>query len=218
MEMRKVIMNYDHDKVILTDCDGVYLNWEYPFEIWMNSRGYKAVPDADKFSYGVENRFNITTKEKYMLIREFNSSAAIGFLPPLRDSIQYIQKLHREHGYVFHCITSLSKDRNAQKLRIMNTEKLFGPTVFEEYTFLGTGEDKYDILKEKYENTGLLWIEDKLENAVAGDQVGLSSILMEHGHNMIRSNRPEGHPDWGHADHIPRFENWKGIYNYIIGE
>ena len=31
----------DLDKVILTDCDGVLLNWEYAFHCWMDAHGFK---------------------------------------------------------------------------------------------------------------------------------------------------------------------------------
>ena len=42
---------------------------------------------------------------------------------------------------------------------------------------------KEDAL-EKYRDTGYYWIEDKFENAVAGQNVGMRPILIEHGWNM----------------------------------
>lgn len=210
--------HYDTEKLILTDCDGVLLNWEYAFDIWMKNRGYKASNDHQlKFQYGIQHRYNLTEDQKESLVREFNASAAMGFLPPLRDAIQYVTKLHREHGYVFHCITSMSNDKNAQKLRIMNLNKIFGDTVFEEYIFLDCGADKTEVLS-KYKNTDLLWVEDKLENAIVGKNLGLNSILMKHGHNMIRSNLDENDPIREEGKYIFRFKNWKDIYRYIIGE
>lgn len=29
------------NKVILTDCDGVLMNWEYAFNTWMQAHGYE---------------------------------------------------------------------------------------------------------------------------------------------------------------------------------
>jgi hypothetical protein len=49
------------------------------------------------------------------------------------------------------------------------------------------------------------WIEDKIENAELGVKFGLDSILVEHGFNM-------------HYEGIPRFKNWKQIYEHITGE
>ena len=58
------------------------------------------------------------------LDNQFNESAAIGFLPVLRDAMYWVKRLHEQHGYTFVCITSLSLDENAAKLREMNLQKM----------------------------------------------------------------------------------------------
>jgi uncharacterized HAD superfamily protein len=88
----------------------------------------------------------------------------------------------------------------------MNLKKLFGETAFEKFVFLDTGADKDEAL-EPYRNSGYFWIEDKITNAQVGSELGLKSLLMEHGHNM----------DFNDAA-IPRVRNWKEIYNLIIKE
>jgi hypothetical protein len=133
----------------------------------------------------------------------FNESADIGFIPPLRDAIQYVRKLHEEHGFVFHAITSLSLDYNAVRLRKMNIRNLFGETAFEEIVCLDTGADKDEAL-ERYRDTGCVWVEDKVENAEVGLQLGLNSFLMGHDHNA----------DYD-GDAI-RVQNWKEIYDIIV--
>ena len=188
------------NKVILTDCDGVLMNWEYAFNTWMQAHGYKMTASGPGH-YDMGDRYGLTNTEKKGLVKFFNESAAIGFLPPLRDAMYYVDLLHRKHGYVFHMITSLSLDHNAQALRIQNTKKLFGETVFEKFIFCDTGADKDEVL-EPYRDSGLLWIEDKLENAELGDSLGLESILVEHGHNM-------------NNEKFPLMKNWKDIYHYI---
>ena len=193
------------NKIILTDADGVILDWEWAFHVWMSERGYVTKPNG-KHSYYLHDQYEeldqLTAKR---LIRTFNESAAIGFLPALRDAVHYVKKLHEEHGYVFHCITSLSKDTNAQKLRKMNIKKLFGKTAFEKFIFLDTGADKDQVLRG-YESSGLFWIEDKPENADIGYSLGLSSLLVEHGHNMT------------HTCNYPIVKNWREIYKIITGE
>lgn len=205
---------YDTDRIILTDCDGVCLNWEYAFHTWMQSNGYKQIDDSHLYDYDVLSCYGLKYEDSKHLFKTFNESAAMGFLPPLRDAAYYIDLLHRKHGYVFHCITSMSNNQNAQKLRISNLQKVFGGTVFEKFIFLDTGEDKERVLSE-YKDSGLLWIEDKLENAVIGQRLGLQSILMEHGHNMIRSHKPKDDPMWIEARTIPRYSTWKEIYEVI---
>jgi len=148
----------------------------------MEEHGF-AKQEGHQFEYDIGVRYGIDREQSFKLIKMFNESAAIGFLPPLRDAMYYVKRLHEEHGYVFHCITSLSTDVNAGRLREMNLRKLFGRTAFEGVTCLATGANK-DSALEPYRNSYLWWIEDKPENADLGMYMGLQSILMEHGHNM----------------------------------
>ena len=189
-----------YHKVILTDADGVLLNWGYAFDVWMTEKGYTA---KSKLEYNVGTIYDITKAESRKLVREFNESAHMGFVPPLRDAMQYVRKLHEEHGYVFHLITSMSKDENAQKLRTMNIKKLFGETAFVKFIYLDTGADKDEVLAQ-YKGTGYTWVEDKVENAIAGDKQGLDSIVMEHGYNMDNQD-------------YPLMKNWKDVYEYLVG-
>jgi hypothetical protein len=189
------------DRLILTDCDGVCLDWEWAFNVWMGEHGFEEVAGS-KFSYDMSLRYGIPREQVVKLIRIFNESAAIGFLPAMRDSVYYIKRLHEEHGFRFHAITSLSLDPNAQKLREMNIHKLFGPTAFERIVCLDTGAHKDEALEE-YEGTGCFWVEDKTENAEVGYRLGLKSLLLEHGHNM------------NHECPYPIVKNWKQIYHIV---
>jgi len=192
-------------KLILTDADGVLLDWEWAFNVWMQEHGFEEVPGS-KLNYDMSMRYGIPKEQVKKLIRLFNESAAIGFLPALRDAMYYVKRLHEEHGFRFHCITSLSLDPNAQKLREMNLNKLFGTSAFERIVCLDTGADKEEILQE-YEGTGCYWLEDKIENAEAGYRAGLRSLLVEHGHNMHHYH--EG---------ITTVKNWKEIYQLITDQ
>ena len=195
-------MKYNHaEKLILTDCDGVLMNWEYAFITWMQRKGFEQINST---CYDVGKRFGMDRYVSKKYVRMFNESAAIGFLPPLRDAMYYVDLLHRKHGYVFHMITSLSNDPQAQELRIANTKKLFGETAFEKFVFLDTGADKDDELSE-YKNSYLPWIEDKPENAETGANMGLESLLIEHGHNMD-------------CKEFPLFKDWKSVYQHITGD
>ena len=187
-----------YSKLILTDCDGVLLNWEYAFDVWMNERGHLKV---DNDSYSVGTRYRISKEYGRECIKLFNESAAIGFLPPLRDAMYYVKKMHEEHGYVFRVITSLSTNPYAVKLRERNLEKLFG-TAIDSVVCLETGADKDDALLP-YKDSGCYWIEDKVINAELGDKLGMRSIILEHGHNMYYNN------------HIPVVKDWKEIYEMM---
>jgi len=193
---------YKNKKIILTDCDGVCLDWEWAFNVWMQEHGFEEVPGS-KLSYDMSLRYGIPREQVVKLIRIFNESAAIGFLPAQRDAMYYIKRLHEEHGYRFHAITSVSLDPNAIKLREMNIRKLFGKTAFERIICLDTGASKDEALAE-YKDTGLWWIEDKIENAETGYDAGLNCLLLEHGHNMHYRH-----------DGIQIVKNWKHIFDII---
>ena len=75
--------------------------------------------------------------------------------------------------------------------------------VFELIVCLETGADKNQAL-EPYRDSGCWWFEDKIENAEVGLNLGLRSVIVEHGHNMSYKN-PK----------IPMVKNWKEIYNLI---
>lgn len=190
------------DKVILVDCDGVLVDWVHGFTKWMIGRGYEVVsPEAN---YDMDIMFGIERSECKKLVRAFNESAEMRYLSPLRDAIKYVQKLHVEHGYVFRCITSLSLNASAGKLRRKNLEELFGKTVFEEVVCLDTGADKDDAL-EQYRGSGMYWVEDKPENADLGVKLGLESLLVAHEFNA------------DYKGQATRVQNWKEIYNIIVG-
>lgn len=191
---------YNDEKIILTDIDGVVLNWAYAFHVWMTEQGHRIVKED---TYDISETYGLAYAEGKFLVRMFNESSMMGFLPPLRDAMYYMKKLHEEHGYIFHAITSQSNQVNAQKLRIMNLEKLFGETLFEKYIILGCGDDKDEAL-EPYRDSGYIWVEDKVKNAELGVELGLDSILMEHSFNMNHET-------------IKLAKNWKDIYEYITG-
>lgn len=190
------------NKLILTDADGVLLDWEWAFQVWMTERGYQFKNEGKKNYYLHHHYQDMTQQEIKRLVKFFNESAAIGFLPAVRDSVHYVKRLYEEHGYRFRVITSLSTDKNAGKLREMNLRKLFGNAI-EEVTCLDTGADKDEALAP-YANSGMFWIEDKPENADLGHDLGLQSILVEHGHNM------------DHRCNYPIAKNWKEIYSIIV--
>ena len=177
------------NKIILTDADGVLLNWEYAFCTWMEQHGYSQIEKGNQY-YDIAERFGIKKEEAKAKVKIFNESAAIGFLPALRDAMYYVKRLHEEHGYVFHCITSLSTDANAGKLREMNLRKLFGRTAFERVVCLETGGDKDEALEEtkKYREKLIadnsVKIEDlnlKLSTAkehVTCPEIGLNNVIL----------------------------------------
>lgn len=194
-----------YERVILTDCDGVILDWNTKFHEWMSRQGYNKTVNGDEV-YKIGTRYGIGPELGDKLIREFNNSSWIGSLPAYRDAIYYMDLLYRRHGYQFRVITSLSSDPYSQKLRRENLYDLFGHQMFEDILCLDTGADKDQAL-EPYRDSGCFWIEDSVKNAQVGRDLGLNTFLMEHTHNRTRC-----------PDRVSKVANWQQIYRAITGQ
>ena len=206
------------NRIILTDVDGVLLEWEHHFTKWMLQRSYfenevgegyvgkRIYPykllDNKENTYEMAERFGLTKTEVRKEIREFNKSAWMGNQPPIQDSQTWVKLLAAE-GWTFIPITSQTSDIPAQLLRKKRLGELFGEHIFTNYHILDTGADKDHALAE-FHNTDLYWIEDKPKNALAGLKYGLKPILY---------NRPYNQ-DFNHPD-ITRVNNWQDIHGMV---
>lgn len=187
-------------KLILVDADGVLFDWEWGFDRFVKTRGYE-IRHGGQDEYLIHRRYECDEPTGRALIKDFNESPAIEFLPALRDSVQYVRQL-RSEGWHFHCITSLSRLKTAQQFRRRALDRVFGEDTIEQLTCLSTGADKDQAL-EPYRDSGLWWIEDKPENADVGYAMGLRSVLVKHGHNAE------------HQCPYPTVDNWLQIYALI---
>lgn len=191
----------DKNRIILTDVDGVLLDWERHFRKWMKLNGYHE-DSSQTNQYDMNVRYGIHEDLKKELIREFNKSAWMGTQEPMPNSQTWVKLLHAE-GWTFIPITSQTRDIPAQELRKRRLKELFGGTVFENFFILDTGEDKDSALAE-FHGTGLWWVEDKIDNAVAGLEYGLKPLLYNHGYNQ----------KFEHSK-IVRVDDWQHIYKVI---
>tara|TARA_A100001011_G_scaffold72571_1_gene74451 strand:- start:22738 stop:23376 length:639 start_codon:yes stop_codon:yes gene_type:complete len=200
------------DRIILTDVDGVLLEWEYHFTQWMLQRNYydaqeqrvypyKLLQDKQN-TYEMADRFGLSITEIRKEIREFNKSAWMGTQCPMPDSQTWVKLLAAE-GWTFIPITSQTSDVPAQELRKKRLGELFGDHIFKNYHILDTGSDKDSVLAE-FHNTGLYFIEDKPKNALTGLKYGVRPILIDHPYN-----RDFQHPD------VIRVNNWKQIHELL---
>jgi hypothetical protein len=192
------------ERIILSDIDGCVLDWEFAFHAWAEAHGHSVV---NKNLYDVTQSYGFSQITSDYLVRTFNSSAAIGFLPPLRDAQYYIKLLHEKYQYRFVAVTSMGIDPYAHKLRIRNLAKLFGSNTFKEVHFLDCGADKTGVLMDlTTQYQGAYWVEDKPHNATLGWDLGYKSLLMEHGHNME------------YVGPARIVKNWKMIAEIVTGE
>ena len=115
-------------KLILTDCDGVCLDWEWAFNVWMQEHGFEEIPDS-KFSYDMSIRYNITREQVKKLIKEYDVKTAKAQLteccgdtekdPTNWKSATAAILTTRLYNYVRHYHKEMSKDNIKQYLEIL---------------------------------------------------------------------------------------------------
>ena len=191
-------------RVIITDIDGVMLDWEAGFHNWMADRGHELQIQPEDFGWDIGERFLISEQEGRRMIQIFNQSAIIGYLPAFRDAQHYASRLVAE-GYKFVAITSLGTEPYAVKLRKKNLADVFGDDAFLDVHCLPLAAGKRTELEHYAEiYPGAVWIEDKPENALLGMELGYHTILMQHPHNTE------------YADQVHFCaQNWRDIHEYI---
>ena len=196
---------YHGNYTILTDADGVLLNWRDSFDYYM-MKEHNIFATGDVREYDQTIRYNMSSEDINQKILQFNNSSNIGFLPPLYDSVKYVQKLY-ELGYTFQVITSLSLNPYSQELRTRNLKRIFGNAI-QGVDYLDTAAEKDEIL-EHYSHIypEHYWIEDKVKNAFVGAKFGFDSMLLKHPYTKLEDTTG-----------ITVCSDWKQIYERIIGE
>jgi hypothetical protein len=187
------------EKLILTDIDGVVLDWATGFENYLSE--HHNIEIVDPTQYTAHLRWNGTREQLKTLTWHFNMSSWMADLEPFRDSVDVIKKLGEE-GWRFIAITSMHVDQKAHALRVQNLKKLYGD-VWQDVICLATGADKDEALLP-WKDSGYVWIEDKFSNARLGADMGLDSLLMRHEHNAKFDD-----------SRITKVDNWQQIYYYI---
>jgi hypothetical protein len=168
------------DKLILTDIDGVVLNWTEAFQAWMNGNGYPTLDDVD--NYYVASWYEDMTDEQAMeMVDRFNSSNQIIGLAPHRNAVAGITRL-AESGYTFHGITAMGECDYMHRLRQINLDTVFGTGVFTNLTLTPLLGSKMLPLSH-YAQSGKYWIEDSVKHATLGLELGLTPMLMDHVYN-----------------------------------
>ena len=187
-------------KLILIDVDGVVLNFNNSFTKWMAEHGHESLDDT---SYDFCTRFNIDEDSIMEKCAAFCGSEHFNQLEPIAGAIYHINKLHSEHGYKFHFITSVSDNEAVVRSRINNLKRYIEHSAIHDITCLGPMARKFNYLHKMYGNSNHWWIEDSVPNYQDGLTVGLRSILVDQPYNQS-------------ANVDNRVYNWEEIYAQIV--
>jgi hypothetical protein len=194
------------DKLILTDCDDVLLNWSLGF------KNFCEIEKGVKFSSAEPDEWNLTSwvgvpdHTVGEWIHQFNSESwEFGALPAFHDALVNIPKL-TARDYRFICITSCSDNSSVVKLRRANLFMMFGD-IFDEVICLPLGISKGTVLS-KYSPT--FWIEDNFTNGIVGLEHGHKTIMMRRNHNRRFEKNSDPRIIW--------CSSWGEIADCIINE
>lgn len=187
-------------RIIGVDVDGVLLKWEEAFDNFMAGQG---LTKKDQGHFDLRKHYpEVPADALNTYISVFNESAYMRYLEPMDGAVEYVKKLADE-GYRFSVITSQTLDKVANRAREDNLKEVFGD-VFENFTFLETGQGKYFAL-QKFD-IGTIWIDDKPDNVESGKVLGLVPIILDLPHNRSYNNKQMN---------IQRANSWKDIYDII---
>lgn len=157
-------MNREDLPVILTDIDGVAIQWQSGLPYF-----------AQKYNLPLEHILNVIIEDKFIppseifdchkdladkLIKKYNSSDFIRYLAPYADALAVINKLKAEYRFV--AVTALGTDVDSLLNRKFNLQALF-PGAFEDIFVCGHDESKSVLFrkaKEKYGTDIVAYIDD----------------------------------------------------------
>lgn len=185
-------------KLLLVDVDECLLKWTDGFTKFLKNH-HDIIPNRVRDDHEIYKWLEIHPNEALKLITEFNSSEYFSMLEPFDSAQEVLAKLSDE-GFRFVAITSCSSDGIIEKMRRENLMYYFG-NIFEEVHCLDFDDDKGRILSQ-YPKT--FWVEDAVDWAERGADIGHSTFLIDHEHNK-----------WLDDPRIIRVKDWNTIYKLI---
>jgi 5'(3')-deoxyribonucleotidase len=168
-------------KVLLTDVDGVLVDWIGSFGKFAEKKGFNLKMPTPK-TWEMTEWFGETPEKIDELIKEFNGSESFASIPAFEDAQKIIPILADHYDIV--AITCCSDDQKVVERRTKNLE-VFG-VKFKDIHCLPQTASKTDLLKS-YSPT--IWVEDRIEGAEAGHRLGHKSFLRKSTYNEMCSNK-----------------------------
>lgn len=194
-------------RIILTDCDGVLLDWRTGFLNWLPDHVSDSIQAGAMEEENFNDAFDYDQQHIDNLAVEFNRSPAIANLPAWKDAQEYVPKL-ADLGFRFRACTAMGKHELSQQFREYNLYKLYG-NIFDEVNLVEVGGSKGPWLSQ-FKDSELFWLEDHVNNARTGHALGLKPIVVADSSNSSYTNLE-----------LPRTSEetpWRDIYHAVLKE
>lgn len=197
--------------VIVTDCDGVLLQWlahtpSFVDDIGLDSKHLREIMDGNKFIpfYDVFCAKN-ETEAKDRLI-QYNNSHYMKFLPIIEEkSVSIIKKLSKKYDIIV--VTNFSENIKAQKNRMENLELHYGDSI-SELICLDPEADKTETLEMLNKTRDVkIWIDDQIKHVLCGQKAGIKSFQFSFNMTCGRN-----------TGEVNEISSWKGVEKFLKNE
>lgn len=195
---------------VITDVDGVLLDWFYGFEQWItNIKGVKPVHATAPSMYSLQDKYPLTQQEIVEHIAEFNSSKYFGELLAVRGAESYFCSMlsHRNMKWSWlSCGAVDDKETECLEMRKQNLRKRFHREI--PGILLPMSAKKLTCLAAYSELFGedMVFIEDSLSHAMDAVKMGIKTVLLDYPYNQQQKD----------PYLLYRAKNWKEIYEFLL--
>lgn len=164
--------------LILTDIDGVVLQWVSRLPEFLASKGYdtteaQAVYDEDRWTTMEELMGDVDTETATALFNEYCSSDYLKNLDAYKDSVAIINEMKQHFDFV--AITAIGLKPINKTNRVANLEALF-PGAFSEVHCVDFGASKEKVLARYAGKNPLFYIDDGNKHVREAMNVGINGI------------------------------------------
>jgi FMN phosphatase YigB (HAD superfamily) len=157
-------------KLLLTDIDGVVLDWLGSFKHYLTDRG---IEQNDQTLDGLIEQHVETFQQ---------SSYYFGCLKTCKKSEMYLKKIH-DLNYKIVAITACGTSDVIKSFRQNNLYQHFGD-LFDDILFVNVHDSKQPLL-QSFDSA--VWVEDNYTHYVSGVFCGHNSFLIQHPYNAHHS-------------------------------
>jgi hypothetical protein len=177
--------------VIMTDCDGVLLQWlahtpSFVEDLGFNGDHLKESMSGNQFVPFFEVFCATNETEAKERLLQYNESHYMRSLPVIEEeSIAVLNRLSKTHDIIV--VTSFSDKEIAHKNRSANLKTHYNTNI-SELICLNPEEDKTETLKKYAESRNVvLWVDDQIKHVKHGINAGIDSFQFTHGMDCGRN-------------------------------
>lgn len=191
-------------KTLLTDCDGVLLNWLSGIPQFLASQGLDSSHvqkrlDGNQFVPITELFMTDNEDEALEQMHAYQRSDVLKALPVMEPgSEEFVKRLSDDYEIIV--VTSFSEDKQAHRNRADNLELRYGSAI-SDLICLAPFANKTDALKDLAKSRDArIWLDDQVKHVYHGINAGIESYQFSFGMECGRN-----------TGEVPEIESWREV-------